>query len=194
MNISTDAYTTLTIHHSDIMAIHLKGGFGHCSIFNIYNDCKNNHSTDALHTYLRMNLASALPLPTDHMFLIGNFNKHHLLWEEDRNCRLFNLPWLIDPLINIIQEYDMVLALPSGIPTYEMVLRNWTRPNNIWHSNNPSNPIIICNVKPSICPPCADHLPIITSLDLAITQAVTFPSWNIHWANFISINKNCVLT
>ena len=44
------------------------------------------------------------------------------------------------------------MALPSGIPTLETALGNWTRPDNVWHSNNPSNPIISCNTKPSIRP------------------------------------------
>ena len=61
------------------------------------------------------------------------------------------------------------MALPSGIPTLETALGNWTRPDNVWRSNNPSNPIISCNTKPSIRPPRADHLPIVTSLDLLIS-------------------------
>ena len=84
-NISTDTYTQLKIHHSDITAICLKGVFGHCTIFNIYNNCTNNSTTDALHTYLRSNMATALPTPTDHMLWLRDFNRHHPLWEEDRN-------------------------------------------------------------------------------------------------------------
>ena len=166
------AYITLTILHSDIMAIQLKTQSGHCSIFNIYNDCRNNSSTDTLHTYLGMDLASALPSTNDHMLWMGDFNGHHPLWEEDRNHRLSNPPHLIDLLLDIVQEFDMVLVLPVGIPTYETVTGNWTRPNNVWRCNNPRNPIITCNVKPSIHLPCADHLPIVTLLDLTITQAI----------------------
>ena len=77
--------------------------------------------------------------------------------------------------------------------TYETVTGNWTRPNNIWHSNNPLNPIITFNVKPSICPPHADHLPIVTLLDLTITQVIDFPSHNKHHANFTSINEKLCL-
>ena len=125
-NISTDAYTPLPIPHSNITAIHLKGELGYSSIFNIYNNCTNNSTINTLHTYLHGNLASILPSPTDHMLWLGDFNRHHPLWEEDKNWRLFNQPHLIDPLINIIQVYDMDLALPQGIPTYESVVGNWT--------------------------------------------------------------------
>ena len=43
-NISTEAYTTLNIPSSDITAIHLRGDFSCCTIFNIYNDCTNNNT------------------------------------------------------------------------------------------------------------------------------------------------------
>ena len=178
-NLSTDAYSTLQIHYSNITTIHLKGDFSHCSIFNIYNNCNNNLTIETLHTYLRENLATALPLPTDHMLWLGDFNRHHPLWEDNKNCRLYNPPHLIDPLIDTLQEFDMQMALPSGIPTLEMVLSNWTRPDNVWCSNNLLNPIISCNINPSICPLRADHLPIVTSLDLLMSRATSFPSHNM---------------
>lgn len=43
-NIAMDTYNALTINHSDITAICLKGDFGHCSIFNSYNNCTNNNT------------------------------------------------------------------------------------------------------------------------------------------------------
>ena len=131
-NISTDLYTQLNIQHSDITTIHLKGNFGFCSIFNIYNNCNNNSTTNSLHAFLNVNPASALSSPTDHMLWLGDFNRHHPLWEEDKNCRLFNPLALIDPLIDLISKYDMILTLPLGIPTYETANRNWTRPDSIW--------------------------------------------------------------
>ena len=118
-SISTDTYAPLPMPHSDITAIHLKGELGYCSIFNKYNDCTNNSTIDALHTYLPNNLASILPSSTDHILWLSDFNRDHLLWEEDKNRRLFNPPQLINPLINIIQVYNMDLALPQGIPTYK---------------------------------------------------------------------------
>ena len=168
-NISTDLYSQLNIQHSDITVIHLKGDFRHCSIFNIYNNCDDNSTTNSLHAYLTANPTLALPSPTDHMLWLSDFNRHHLLWEEDRNHRLYNLAALIDPLMDLISNYDMLLTLPLGIPTYETTNGNWTRPDSTWQLNNPINPIILCNVNPSLCPPCTDHLPIITELNLEIS-------------------------
>ena len=140
-NISTDSYASLHIPHSDITAIHLKGDFRHCSIFNIYNNCTNNSSITALHNYLNTSLDTTLSTPTDHMLWLGNFNRHHPMWEENRNYRLFSPSHLIDPLIDFIVNHNMTLALPLGIPTYETALRNWTRPDIVWCLNNPVDPL-----------------------------------------------------
>ena len=66
-NISTDMYTVLDILSSDITVFCLKGDFGHCTIFNIYNDCSNNNIALALQTYLEINEHTMLPSPSNHM-------------------------------------------------------------------------------------------------------------------------------
>ena len=60
---------------------------------------------------------------------------------------------------------------------------------NVWHNDNPNDPITICDIYPSIRPPQADHLPIITKLDLPILRAGAFPTCNMHDADFKAINK-----
>ena len=82
----------------------------------------------------------------------------------------------------------MILALSPRIPTYKSVASNWMRPDNMWRSNNPTNLIISCNTKPSMRPPKADHLPIVTILDLTISHAPPFSSHNMRKANFIQLN------
>ena len=176
------------IPHSDISAIRLKGELGYHSIFNLYNNCNNNSTTNTLHAYLDNNIDSVLPSPTDCMFWFGDFNRHHLLWEEDKNQRLYSPPYLIDPLIDMIQVLNMDLALPPGIPTYESAAGNWTRPNNIWRSNNPANLIISCDTKPSLRPQKVDHLPIVTILDLSVSHTTPFPSCNMRQVDYTSFN------
>lgn len=188
-NISTDAYTALDIPHSDITAIRLAGEFGHCSIFNIYNDCTNNNTTDALDTYLQNNARTALPSPSDHMFWLGDFNRHHPIWEPDTNRHLYSTAALVDPLLDLITNHDMIQSLPPGIPTLETVTHNWTRPDNVWRSNNANDPIVRCDVDPSIRPPKADHLPIITELDLSISRTSPPPTRNMRTADFTTINE-----
>lgn len=188
-NISTDSYISFDIQHSDITAIRLSGEFGHCSIFNIYNDCTNNDTLTTLDSFLTTSAHVARPTLNDHMLWLGDFNRHHPLWEENSNRHLFNNDTFIDPLLDLIREYDMTMALPLGIPTFETVTGNWTRPDNVWRSNNPDNPITICNVSAEIRPPFADHMPIVTILDIPISRSSAPPSRNVRLADFEKINK-----
>ena len=181
-NISTNAYTPLDIPCSNITAIRLKGEFGNCSIFNIYNDCTNNSTTTTLQTYLDEHPHEVLPSPNDHMPWFGDFNWH-----------LFNLAKMISPLLDLISNHDMTTVLPPGIPTYKTVTSNWTHPNNVWCRINDTNIITICDVNPSIRPPHADHLPIYTEIDLQIQRTNSPPSWNLRTANFKAINEWLVL-
>ena len=187
--IPTNLYTVLNIPHSNISALHLRGDFGACSIFNIYNNSNDNSTIDALRTYLESNPTEALLRSTDHMLWIGDFNRHHPLWEEDRNRRLFNGESSISLLLDLLNAHNMLLSLPPGIPTYETTNGNWTRPDNVWRSNNLVGPIVSCNIKPSLRPPHADHLPIITELDLALRRVNPPPTCNMREANFNTINN-----
>ena len=82
----------------------------------------------------------------------------------------------------------MILTLPLGTPMYETVQGNWTRPDKVWRSNNPTDPIITCNTKPGVHPPRTDHLPIVMELDLTIQQATPSPTQDMRKANFNIIN------
>ena len=159
------------------------------SSHNIYNDCTNNNTTTALHNYLTNHRPDTLPLPNNHMLWLGDFNHHHPLWEPNDNRHLYNLAKMINPLLDLITEHNMIIVLPPDIPMYETMTSNWMCPDNIWHNNNLNDPIITCNIDPSIWPPQANHMPIITKLDLSIQRANAFPMWNMHKADFKEINK-----
>ena len=190
VNISTNAYTQLNIPCSDITGIRLTGEFGNCTIINIYNDCTSNNTTTALRDYLNDYKQEALPLPTDQMLWCGDFNRHHPLWETDTNRHLYNSPRMIEPLIDLITTHDMSMALPPDTPTYETAISTWTRPDNVWRNNGPADPITICDTRPQIRPPLADHLPIYIELDLPISRAKPLPTRNMRKADFKKINEN----
>ena len=101
-NISTETYTALTIPSGDITATWLKGDFGQCTIFNIYNDCTNNNTIHSLSNYLTAHAHTITPELTNHMLWCGDFNHHHPLWEEEYNKHLFSSPDMINPLINLV--------------------------------------------------------------------------------------------
>jgi hypothetical protein len=96
---------------------------------------------------------------------------------------------MIDPLIDLITEYNMTIALPPDIPAYKTTTSNWTRPDNVWRNNTTHDPITICDVKPEIRPPQADHLPIYTELDLPTQRSNAPEKRNIRDADFKLINE-----
>ncbi|KAF8218530.1 hypothetical protein L208DRAFT_1004554, partial [Tricholoma matsutake] len=130
-NINTNSYTPLDIHCNNITAVHFSGEFGSISIFNIYNDCTYNNVLLLLHSFLTTSFPLARPTPHDQMLWISNFNRHHSLWELETNRRLNSTRQTIDPLLDLLHDFDMVLTLPLGIPTLEMATGNWTRPDNV---------------------------------------------------------------
>ena len=140
---------------------------GTVSLFNIYNDCIHNETLSALHLYLLANL----PFPLDNMLWLGNFNRHHPLWESADNHHLNSSEEDLQVMLDLIRDHGMSMALPSGIPTYKSAIHSWTRPDNVWLSHQALNLLISCNTKPSIRPINADHLPIITCLDMPVPRA-----------------------
>jgi hypothetical protein len=62
------------------------------------------------------------------MLWMGDFNRHHPLWEAPRNRHLFNYE-AASPLIDLIANYNMIQLLPCGTPTLQSSSTgNWTRP------------------------------------------------------------------
>jgi hypothetical protein len=160
-NISMDCYCTLPIFHSDITGVHFKGPNGSLSLINVYNEITNNETTDSLDLFLNTNPLLVRPTLLDHMVWLGNFNRHHPMWEEDANSHLFKSKNVISPLLNLLYRHDMLLVLPKSIPTFQMSTGRWTQPDNVWCTNTQTDPIQHCDIVPNIRPPLADHLPII---------------------------------
>jgi len=50
---------------------------------------------------------------------LGNFNRHHPMWEDEENERLFTHQNLdsASTLIDLLADHDMQMTLPHGIPT-----------------------------------------------------------------------------
>ena len=131
-NLSTDCYIPLLIPHSDVTAIRFKGENGFLSLFNVYNEITNNDTLRALDTFCEHNDRLICPTNNDSMLWLGDFNRHHPMWEDDSNEWLFEPEEFIAPLINLLFKYDMLLALPKGVSTLQTPAGNWTRPDNIW--------------------------------------------------------------
>ena len=164
--------------HSDMTAVRFKGDNGYLSLFNIYNEITNNDTLNSLDTFLNANGQTICPTATDSVVWLGDFNRHHPMWEDDSNKHLYEPDDFIALMICLLYKHDMLLALPKGIPTLQASTGNWTRPDNVWCCNTADDPILRCDVVPSIRPPLADHLPIITILDLPFPRSSSPPSLN----------------
>ena len=117
--------------HSDVTAVWFRGDNGFLLLFNIYNEITNNNIISCLNSFLDCNSNIVWPANTDSVIWLGDFNQHHLLWEDDVNERLFEPTDFISSLLNILYKNEMLLALPKGLPTYQTAMGNWTRPDNV---------------------------------------------------------------
>lgn len=187
-SIPSDSYKLLPIFSPDVTGIELTTDDGRLTLFNIYNSCSDNASILTLQNYLIASRYSDRARPNDHMYWMGDFNRHHPLWEEERNSHLESPEDLISPLLDLIADFDMTMTLPAGIPTLQaMNSGNWTRPDNVWRSDSPTDLTIICNVAPELRPPKTDHLPIVTVIDTSppIVISETRRAFkNVDWAMY----------
>jgi hypothetical protein len=152
---------------------------GSLTIINVYNEITNNDTTNWLDLFLTTNPRLVRPSDSDLMIWLGDFNRHHPMWEEDANSHLFEAENVISPLLGLLYRHDMLLALPKGIPTFQTNTGCWTRPDNIWHANSQTDPIQCCDVIPNIRPPLVDHMPIIND-DLRTRLLAESPAVCLH--------------
>ena len=176
--------------HSDNTVARFKGDNGFLSVFNVYNKITNNDTIAYLNSFLMHNTQLVHPSPLDCMIWLGDFNHHHTLWDDETNERLFELEEYISPLTGLLYRNEMLLALPKGIPTFQLAAGNWTHPDNVWRSNIPEDPILHCNVIPTIQPPLADHMPIITIVNMPFPRAAKAHVLDFRQANWIKVNED----
>jgi len=185
--ISTDAWTPIPIDSPDITAVQLQGDFGTIRIINIYNDCNYNDSLTALKNYLREPRArERAQLPLSFIWL-GDFNRHHPLWDEERNNHLFTngALALTQPLLNMLGQHDMMMALPKDTPTLQASSTgNHTRVDNVFCNANLNRAIVSCDTNPSRRPLKTDHYPIITIIDIAVQVSEEEVRLNFRMANW----------
>src|ERR1700735_1375941 len=146
-NLLTNDWKQIPIPHPDITAVELSGTYGKIRIFNIYNDCKNNEALKHVATYMKANPATNSLMTATHHLWLGDFNRHHPLWDEPRNAHLFtknNLD-LTQPLLNMLNRFNMKMALPAGIPTLKShSTGNHTRVDNIFCNDDLLDMVIKC--------------------------------------------------
>ena len=61
----------------------------------------------------------------NHMVWAGDFNRHHLLWDNDKDTHLFTQQalWNAEGIIDLIAEFDMEMTLPKQPLQSQIALR-----------------------------------------------------------------------
>jgi hypothetical protein len=98
----------------------------------------------------------------DYVLWYGDFNRHHPAWDNDEDERLFTAAATHDAevLINHVTDWNMVMALPKGIPTLKhMVTKRHSRPDNVFCTDGLTEYITKCDVVPELQPVNTDHFP-----------------------------------
>ena len=121
--------------------------------------------TDLLDAYLRSCPGGDTDEELEFSILCGDFNRHHPMWDEERNHHLFTATALAESvkLLEMVTRHDMQMVLPKDIPTLEaLATKNWTHPDNIFCSMNMVDKIVYCTTDPRLRGPGTDHVPILT--------------------------------
>lgn len=173
-----------------MVIVHTRTTEGTCTIINIYNDCKHDHTLKELERFLANNIGRLHPEECNHMIWLGDFNCHHLLWDKECNNHLFTNVALesVQKVLTLLADYSMSQALPKDIPTLQLSSTgNWMRPDNVFFMEHKLDLLTLCNTNPDNRGPNTDHLPILTKLDMSLAAASVLPAQNyreVDWKKF----------
>lgn len=197
--LTTNNWTHIDIDSPDITGLSIVVNNGTFHMFNIYLDGEDNSPLTILARTCRRLRRGAVhdgSESTHHIFWAGDFNRHHPMWDEERNHHLFT-PTNLDraqPLLNIIAAFDMHMLLEEGTPTLEATRsKNLTRPDNVFATEGIGNRLISCVVLPERRPPYTDHFPVSTTIDITVTERVDSPRRNfcmVNWEEFRDTLRN----
>jgi len=126
----------------------------------------------------------------DLMLWGGDFNQHHPLWDNNKDKRLFTLQATREEevLISLLADEGLAMALPKGAPTLKHMVTNlYLRLDNVWCSERLLGYILRCEVDSYLQPPCTDHFPIGTIVNIPQERTRVTPSRNfreVDWDAF----------
>lgn len=188
--LSTNCWTAILVDSPDVTGIAVRTHMGTINIFNIYNDQEHDDNLRALARATRQLERQNSDAEPQHIYWAGDFNRHHPLWDDEGNNHLFTDKYLdqAQPLINLLSSFDLTMLLPAGIPTLEASrTKNYTRPDNVFGSEELVNTVVRCDTDPGRRPPNTDHIPVITVLDVSVPLAPVSERRNfrqVDWMDF----------
>ena len=146
--ISKDNWEIVPVDSPDISAIEIQSDSGNTHIYNVYNNITHNETLITLEKHFTDTNTNAKPC-MDGLLLMGDFNRHHPMWDEARNQYLFTAANLkaTQPLLDLLVTHDLIMALPEDIPTLEAnSIGNHTHPDNVFCTAHIIKAITTCNV------------------------------------------------
>ena len=175
---------------SDVMAVKLTSAVGPVTFYNIYNACDNSDTLSLLQNQWSQWDPQNQQRENKQMVWLGDFNKHHPLWDALEDTHLFT-PANLDStnvLVTLLGDHNMEMALPAGIPTLQAFCsRNFSCPDNIFCSADLLPSFIECNTHPHLKPAQTDHLPIRGIISITLERAAPPPRynwWAVDWDEF----------
>jgi len=88
--IPTSSWMQINIKSSDVVGIKLAGKRAEISIYNLYNDCTHSDTLFKFQEHLdarnQAHPGSALEDRTTGDIWLGDFNRHHPMWEDEENA------------------------------------------------------------------------------------------------------------
>lgn len=191
VNSNLTEWEQIPVESPDVVAVKVRTKEWELLIVNLYSDI--SHS-DAIYTATDMTKKETQRgKNTVEILWVGDFNRHHPMWDKPRNTHLFtrdNLDKAQD-LINCLDELEIQMVLPAEIPTLKaFATGNLTRPDNVFASEGVASTIIECNTVAEETPPKVDHFPIVTkiSTNTLRNEERIIPNFKmVDWDNFRSI-------
>ena len=131
----------------------------------------------------------------DNMIWLGEFNRHHPLWDKMRNEHLFTSADLnaTERLIECTMGHDMEMVLPPGMATLEAFSTgNHTRPHNVFCSYRLSLSVTKCKAIPHFQPIKTNYYLICTHLECTLLQpaAAHYNYRHTDWEQFDKLLHN----
>ncbi|KNZ74446.1 hypothetical protein J132_06958, partial [Termitomyces sp. J132] len=164
-NIATDRWKRLNIESLDVVGISIETEERTVRIFNIYNDCDHSRSVRALDFYLRSAEGRRTRGRNTADIWVGDFNRHHPMWDEPHNAHLFTRRNIdaAEELIAMVTRHRMNMVLrPYVLTLRAKSTKNLTRPDSVFVTDSFQSQIVRCKVLHSEQLPKADHFPVIT--------------------------------
>ena len=182
--IATNSWPAIDVGSPDITAVKIKTHNGCVILYNLYCDCTHSDSLFDLKKHLQAHTQDRENSKEDaEIIWLGDFNRHHPLWDDEWNTHLFMRSNLNEAQISINAtiNYNLQITLPKSLPTLiAMLTGNYTRTDNVFMSSTLTERLITCTTVPEDQPAKSNHFPIDTTLELKVHTTENKQKFNFH--------------